>query len=83
VPATATAIPEQLILIAGIGPFSSLLETLATTVGAGLVLGSFAVGVAGLIAGGQPTQRGLARAGYLGGVVAATFFLLDAITIVR
>lgn len=82
-PAIATATPEQPILIAGIGPFTSLLETLATTVGAGLILGSFAVGVAGVVAGGQPTQWRLARAGYLGGVVAVMFFLLDITTILR
>jgi len=83
VPAIATATPEQPILMAGIGPITSALETLATTVGAGLILGSFVVGAIGLIAGGQATQRRLARAGYFGGIAAVICFLLDATTIFR
>jgi len=61
---------------------SSLLETFATAVGAGIVLGSFVVGVVGLFAHVRPTRDQLLDAGYIGGLAAIVSVLMDASSLI-
>ena len=78
----ATAISEPRVLAAGIGPASSVLETIAASVGAGLVLGGFVAGVAGLLMGVRPTRDQLSDAGYLGGLFALAIVLVDSASLI-
>jgi hypothetical protein len=64
---------------AQIGPLTAAFEALATAVGAGVLLGSFAVGTFGLVAKWPRKELG-ARAltdGYVGGGVGVLVSLLD------
>jgi hypothetical protein len=65
--------------IGQVGPFTTAIETMATAVGAGILLGSFAMGAIGLLAG-RPRRvleaRGLTD-GYYGGLFAIGFVLVD------
>jgi hypothetical protein len=67
--------------IAQIGPLTILLEAFATAVGAGVVIGSVAVGVDGLWK--QKPIREIERhaliGGYVGGATGAVFALIDVI----
>jgi len=65
--------------LAQIGPLTSLAEAAATAVGAGVVLGSVAVGSIGLLLGwsrGDIERRALPD-GYVGGAVGALLLLVD------
>jgi len=69
--------------LAQIGPLTTVLEAVATAVGAGAVLGSVAVGVRGLW-GRRPIHDIELRAlpgGYVGGAGGAIFALID--TVIR
>lgn len=64
-----------------IGPLTTLSEAAATAVGAGVILGSVAVGVCGVFLGSPKRQiESLALfGGYLGGAAGGFFALVDAI----
>lgn len=67
--------------IAQIGPLTGLLEGIATAVGAGILLGSFTMGVYGL-AFGRPRQDLEERVltdGYFGGLLGIGVVLLDVV----
>lgn len=66
-------------VLAGIGPLTSAIESVATAVAAGTLLGSFVIGTAGLLAG-SPREVLAARVltdGYGGGVLGALAVLVD------
>jgi hypothetical protein len=66
-------------LTAQIGPLTSVAESMATAVGAGILLGGFAMGAVG-VAAGWPRQKlddHVLFFGYAGGVVAVALSLLD------
>lgn len=68
-------------VLAQIGPLTTVLETAAASVGAGVVLGSVALGV-GRLAVGWSRRRIERRAltdGYLGGAFGAAAMVLDLI----
>ena len=60
--------------LAGIGPGSSVVEVVAASVGAGILLGGFFAGTAALLRPGRDANH-LAMAGYLGGWLAAALLL--------
>ncbi|HEY7456447.1 MAG TPA: hypothetical protein VH703_04145 [Solirubrobacterales bacterium] len=62
-----------------VGPFTSLIEGAATAAGAGMLLGGFATGLRGVLAGHpRPTLEGRALEGaYLGGVGGAAAIVTD------
>jgi hypothetical protein len=65
--------------IAQVGPFTAIIEGLATAVGAGVVLGSVAAGLFGLARGWSRRtigDRGLTD-GYLGGAIGAVAVFAD------
>jgi len=65
--------------LAGVGPLTSAIETVATAVAASTLLGSFAVGAVGLLTG-KSRKALAARAltdGYAGGILGAVAVLLD------
>jgi hypothetical protein len=64
-----------------IGPLTSLMEAAAAAIGAGMLLGGFVTGVAGLVLA-WPKKEFEARVlqeGYVGGVVAAGVVFADII----
>jgi hypothetical protein len=66
-------------VLAQIGPLTTVLEASAASVGAGVILGSVALGV-GRLAGGWSRPRIERRAltdGYLGGVLGAAAAICD------
>jgi len=67
--------------LAQIGPLTSLAESAAAAVGAGMLLGSFAVGMRGLLR--KSSMRGLEqialRGGYFGGAAGVVLILVDII----
>lgn len=66
-------------MLAQIGPFTTVLEAVATAVGAGLVLGSVALGAFGLVMGWsrRDIERRALIDGYAGGAAGAFFALFD------
>jgi len=68
-------------VFAQIGPLTTMLEAVATAVGAGAVLGSVTAGMCGLLARWPlPKVERLALYGsYLGGAVGAALVLFDAV----
>ena len=68
-------------VIAQIGPLTTLWEAAATAVGAGVVLGTVSVGIAGLLLGwaARAVERRALAGGYLGGGAGAVLALLDAV----
>jgi hypothetical protein len=69
------------VLLAQIGPLTAGVEALATAVGAGVVLGSFAMGI-GRVLAGQPRwmlEDYVLTDGLLGGLFGLTITLIDAI----
>jgi hypothetical protein len=65
--------------VAQIGPLITLFETLAAAVGAGALLGSFAMGTVGIVLGWSRQEladRALTD-GYVGGLVGVFVTLLD------
>jgi hypothetical protein len=65
--------------IAQIGPFTTLAEAAATAVGAGVVLGSVASGVRGLLSKrpNQEVENQALFGGYVGGVAGAALLVID------
>jgi hypothetical protein len=67
-------------LLAQIGLTTTVLESLATTIGAGMLVGGFALGIIGLFLG--RSQRSLERRafkdGYLGGLFGVGLLIVDA-----
>ena len=65
--------PEQ------IGPFTTLSETAAAAVGAGVILGGFAAGIRGLAAGRRraDVEDRAFFGGYIGGAIGALIAILD------
>jgi hypothetical protein len=64
---------------AHVGPLTTVFEALATAIGAGVLLGSFAMGTVGLVARWPRKELG-ARAltdGYVGGIVGVLVVLFD------
>lgn len=66
--------------IAEIGPVTSVLETAATAVGAGVILGSTALGILGLRPRGviRDIETRAVAGGYLGGAVGGLAAVIDA-----
>jgi hypothetical protein len=66
-------------LIASVGPFTGVLEAIATSIGAGIVVGGFAMGVRGSAAGlGRDTTEAMALAGgNAGGCVGLLLLAVD------
>ncbi len=62
-----------------IGPLTEFLESVATAVGAGMLVGGFAIGSAAFIAGRsrQALAERTLTAGYLGGIAGAGAILID------
>lgn len=65
--------------LAQIGPLTSLIESAAAAVGAGMLLGSFALGIQGLLRklSAQGLERWALRGGYFGGVAGVLVILAD------
>ena len=66
-------------VIALTGPLTSLMETAAAAVGAGMLLGAFVTGIAGLV-GGWPKpefEAQVLRNGYAGGVAGSAIMFAD------
>jgi hypothetical protein len=72
--ALLTAVP-----IAGIGPWSFRIEAVATSVGAGILLGGFVAGLLALLGIGPWGRNGITDAGYIGGCVGVVFLLVDGV----
>jgi uncharacterized membrane protein YiaA len=60
-------------LMAGIGPVTSGVEALATSIAAGILLGGFVTGLVGLLFSWEQgrSDRRVARGGYFGGLIVA------------
>ena len=67
--------------LAQIGPLTTMLEAAAAAVGAGVVLGSVALGVARLAVGwpGRRIERRALTDGYLGGILGGVVAAVDLI----
>jgi len=65
--------------LAQIGPLTAVAESLATAVGAGMILGAFGAGAVGVIAGWpRDVLEGDAPiAGYMGGIGALVIVIFD------
>jgi hypothetical protein len=66
-------------ILAHIGFTTTLLESVATSIGAGMLMGGFVVGAAGLLLG-WPRKSLEGRSlsdGYVGGLVAAVLLIFD------
>ena len=68
-------------MLAEVGPFTALIESLATAVGAGVVLCSVAAGISGLAQGlpRSELESGTLMAGYVGGGFGAAIAVVDLI----
>jgi hypothetical protein len=66
-------------LLAQIGPLTRMMESLATAIGAGMLLGAFAAGAAGVVRGmrREKLERHALVAGYLGGIVGVFLASVD------
>jgi hypothetical protein len=71
-----------LIPIASAGPYTGFLEVVATSIGAGIVVGGFAVGIVGFATGeSQRPSEAMAMAGAnLGGFFGLLLLLIDTLT---
>lgn len=67
--------------LAQIGPMTAVFEAIATAVSAGIVLGSFTMGIAGLVLGWSRREIGYRALtdGYIGGIAGVAFVLFDLI----
>jgi hypothetical protein len=65
--------------LAQIGPLTSAGEVAATAIGAGILLGSFALGTVALLRGAsrQALERRVLSDGYFGGLAAVCAMLID------
>jgi hypothetical protein len=65
--------------LAQIGPMTTVFEAMATAVSAGVVLGSFTMGVAGLALGWSKREIGhrALTDGYMGGIAGVAVALFD------
>ena len=72
---------RDLLLVGGFGPVTSTAEAMAVSVGAGILLGGFAVGVVGTIFGweSQDRDRIAIGAGYMAGLLVAVAACVEAI----
>jgi len=68
-------------LLTQIGPLTTLSEAAATAVGAGVVLGSVALGISGLLARNskREVEHWALLGGYAGGAAGAFLALVDAV----
>lgn len=66
-------------VLAHIGLTTTILESVATSIGAGMLVGGFAFGAAGFLRGRarQDLEKRALTDGYLGGLVAAVLLVLD------
>jgi len=66
-------------MLFGAGPLTSHLASLATAIGAGVLVGGFAAGVAGLVVGSDEKGDGRAvrTGGYWGGLSALLLLAVD------
>lgn len=73
------AVTVEGMILAQIGPFTATLESVATAVGAGVVLGSVYSGLRGLLRRDplREIERGALSAGYLGGAIGAALVVVD------
>lgn len=67
------------ILPASVGPATTLVEAVAASVGAGIVLGGFAMGAVGILTGWsrRDFEKRMLRDGYLGGIAGAVALVVD------
>lgn len=65
--------------LAQIGPLTTIVESLATAVGAGMLLGAFAAGAIGVVWGvkREKLERRALDAGYLGGIATVLLISID------
>ena len=68
--------------LAALGVASSIVEMIATSVGAGILLGGFFAGTAAMLDRDGSRQRRVAGAGYVGGWLALVALLVDALILV-
>ena len=66
-------------LLAQIGFTTTVLESFATTIGAGMLMGGFVLGTIGLLLGDsrRSLERRALKVGYLGGLVGAGLLIFD------
>jgi len=66
-------------LIAGVGPVTSGVEAIATSIAAGILLGGFVTGLVGLLLSWEQgrSDRQVARGGYCGGLIVALVGLAE------
>lgn len=65
-------------LISSAGPVTSVLESLASSIGAGMVVGGFIGGVRSLVKRSHPApEKGAVAGGYAGGAVGLVSLLID------
>lgn len=66
-------------MLGSAGPTTSVLETLATTIGSGLVVGSFVAGIASFVASRSlpRSEKWAMTGGYLGGGFAVVLLAID------
>ena len=63
------------------GPATSVFESLASSIGAGLVVGGFAGGVRGFVTKGfSSSEEGAVAGGYAGAAVGLSLLLIDTLT---
>lgn len=65
--------------VGALGTVSAVVEAIATTVGAGMLLGGFVAGAFALLSRSGPAQGGVADASYVGGLGAAAVLGADLI----
>jgi hypothetical protein len=67
------------VLLASVGPGTSAVESIATSIGAGVLLGGFVVGALGTLLGWNPERRDsmAVGAGYLGGTLVIAVAMAD------
>jgi hypothetical protein len=66
-------------MFASAGPTTGVLETLATTIGSGLVVGSFVAGIASFVASRSllRSEKWAVTGGYLGGGFGVVLLVID------
>ena len=81
-PAISSAVVDTAAWVAGIGPVTSTGEVVATSIGAGILLGGFAGGTFGMLRRWTRRRRDEAalRVGYFGGIGMAVAVVGEALT---
>jgi len=69
------------IAFAQVGPATSVLESVATSIGAGILIGSFVMGGVGVFLGWsrQDLEARALKDGYVGGIVAVFLLVFDVV----